>query len=60
MDVAKKGKPQVPEHVIQLYNFFEYILLNSNLTVMVDRQPIAERKTEYACGKSLNLSIEFL
>ncbi len=48
------------EQVMGFYIFWKKILLNFNRTVMVDRQPIASRKTVYACGKSINLSIEFL
>ncbi len=39
---------------------FEYIALISPLTVIVDCYSIVARKTEYACGNSMHLLIEFL
>ncbi len=37
-----------------------YIALISPLTVIVDRYSIVARKTDYACGNSVHLFIEFL
>ncbi len=37
-----------------------YIALISPLTVIVERYLIVARKTEYACGNSMHLLIEFL
>ncbi len=38
----------------------EYIALISPLTVIVELYLIVARKTEYACGNSMHLFIEFL
>ncbi len=38
----------------------EYIALMSPLTVIVERYLIVARRTEYACGNSMHLLIEFL
>ncbi len=38
----------------------EYIALISPLTVIVHRYSIVARRTEYACGNSMHLFIEFL
>ncbi len=38
----------------------EYIALISPPTVIVERYLIVDRKTEYACGNSMLLLIEFL
>ncbi len=43
-----------------LHFFLEYITLVSPPTVIIDRYSIAARKTEYACGNSMHLFIEFL
>ncbi len=47
-----------------MVNFYKKILedltLISPLTVIVDRYSIVARKTEYACGNSMHLLIEFL
>ncbi len=38
----------------------KYIALISPQTVIVERYLIVARKTEYACGNSMHLLIEFL
>ncbi len=47
-----------------MINFYkkilEYIALISPLAVIVDRYSIVARKTEYACGNSMHIFIEFL
>ncbi len=41
-------------------NILKYIALISPLTVIADRYSIVARNTEYACGNSMHLFIEFL
>ncbi len=49
------------EQMISFYKtIFEYIVLISPLTVIVDRYAIVARKTECTCGNSMHLFIEFL
>ncbi len=49
------------EQMISFYKkILEHIALISPLTVIVDRYSIVARKTEYVCGNSMHLFIEFL
>ncbi len=41
-------------------NVLEYIALISPPTVIADRYSIVARRTEYTCGNSMHLFIEFL
>ncbi len=43
-----------------LQKILKYIALISPQTVIVERYLIVARKTEYACGYSMHLLIEFL
>ncbi len=48
--------------IAEVFTFFfaEYSMLNSPPTITIDRNPIVARKSEYACGNSMHLSIEFI
>ncbi len=43
-----------------MISFYKNIALISPQTVIVERYLIVARKTEYACGNSMHLLIEFL